>query len=70
VIAKLLESFDKALLALGNVVSGHTLKHLAAAVAGLVICRMLVLRTLRETEGQGTMETNGPTAIDSRLSAR
>jgi hypothetical protein len=45
VIAKLLELFDKELLALGNLVSGHTLKHLAAAAAGFVVCRMLLLRT-------------------------
>jgi hypothetical protein len=48
VIAKILELFDRQLLALGNLASGHTLKHLAAAVAGLIVCRMLVLRTLRE----------------------
>jgi hypothetical protein len=35
VLAKLLELFDREFLALGNLVSGHTLKHLAAAVAGL-----------------------------------
>ena len=46
VIAKLLEHFDREVLALGNLVSGHTLKHLAAAVAGLVLCRMLWRRTL------------------------
>jgi hypothetical protein len=46
VIAKLLEHFDREVLALGNLVSGHTLKHLAAAVAGLVLCRMLWRRAL------------------------
>jgi hypothetical protein len=46
-LSKLLEFFDRGFLALGHVVSGHTLKHLAAAVAGVVICRMLMLRTLR-----------------------
>jgi hypothetical protein len=46
VIAKLLELFDEQFLSLGNVVSGHTLKHLAAALAGLVVCRMLMLRTV------------------------
>jgi hypothetical protein len=29
------------------VTSGHSLKHLAAAVAGLVVARMLYLRTLQ-----------------------
>lgn len=46
VIAKLLETFDHQLLALGEVVSGHTLKHVAAALAALVVCRMLYLRTV------------------------
>jgi hypothetical protein len=47
VLAKLLETFDRQLLSLGHLVSGHTLKHLAAAFAGLVVCRMLWLRTLQ-----------------------
>jgi hypothetical protein len=47
VMAKLLETFDRQLLSLGHLVSGHTLKHLAAAFAGLVVCRMLYLRTLQ-----------------------
>ena len=46
VIAKLMEHFDREVLALGNLVSGHTLKHLAAAVAALVLGRMLWRRTL------------------------
>jgi hypothetical protein len=44
VLSKLLETFDKELLAVGHLVSGHTLKHVAAAIAGLVVLRMLVLR--------------------------
>lgn len=44
VMAKVLETFDKELLAVGHLVSGHTLKHVAAAIAGLVVLRMLVLR--------------------------
>jgi hypothetical protein len=47
-IAKTLELLDREVLALGNLVSGHSLKHLAAAVAGLIICRMLWLRVLNE----------------------
>jgi hypothetical protein len=46
VIAKLMEHFDREVLALGNLVSGHTLKHLAAAVAALVLRRMLYRRAL------------------------
>jgi hypothetical protein len=46
-LSKLLETFDGEVLALNHLVSGHTLKHLAAAVAGFVVCRMLLKRTLR-----------------------
>lgn len=46
-LAKLFETFDDEILALGRLVSGHTLKHLAAAAAGLVVCRMLVVRRPR-----------------------
>ncbi len=52
VIAKVFEHLDRQFLALGNLVSGHTLKHLAAAVAGFVVCRMLVLRTPRVAESR------------------
>ncbi len=33
-------------MAAGGIVSGHTLKHLAAAAAGLVACGMLMRRRL------------------------
>jgi len=44
VLAKLLETFDKQVFAVFHVVSGHTLKHLAAAAAGYFILRMLEKR--------------------------
>jgi len=44
VLSKVLETFDKELLAVGHLVSGHTLKHVAAAIAGLFVLRMLLLR--------------------------
>ncbi len=44
VVAKLLETFDKRVFALGHVVSGHTLKHIAAGLAGFWILRMLARR--------------------------
>lgn len=47
VVAKLFETFDRAIYGLGGVISGHSLKHLAAAVAGVLVCRMLLLRSLR-----------------------
>lgn len=44
VIAKILEALDAHIHALGNLVRGHTLKHLAAGAAGGVICRTLMRR--------------------------
>jgi hypothetical protein len=44
VVAKVLELLDQEILALGDLLSGHTLKHLAAATAGFMVCRMLMLR--------------------------
>ena len=46
VLSKLLETFDPQVLEVGRVVSGHTLKHIAAAVAPVVVCRMLLLRSV------------------------
>lgn len=45
VLAKVLEHFDHELYALGGVVSGHTLKHVAAAASGFVVCWMLLSRS-------------------------
>jgi hypothetical protein len=44
VIAKVLETFDTKLFTIVGLVSGHTLKHVAAAIAGLVVLRMVMLR--------------------------
>lgn len=43
-LAKALESLDKPIFAVGHIVSGHTLKHLAAGAAGYWILRMLQKR--------------------------
>jgi hypothetical protein len=48
VLSKLLETFDREILAIGHFVSGHTLKHFAAAAAAFVVCYMLVNRNLKE----------------------
>jgi hypothetical protein len=45
VIAKLLEAVDAHIYAAGNLMSGHTLKHLAAGAAGIVVCGMLARRS-------------------------
>jgi hypothetical protein len=42
--AKLFEALDSAIFDLGHAVSGHTLKHLAAALAGWAVWRMLCTR--------------------------
>ena len=44
VIAKIFETADRLIFSVGHIVSGHTLKHLAAAAAGYWILRMLQLR--------------------------
>jgi hypothetical protein len=44
VLAKILEALDRPIFELGRIVSGHTLKHLAAAGAGYWILRMLLKR--------------------------
>ena len=44
VLAKLLETFDRQVFAVGHIVSGHTLKHIVAGFAGFWILRMLERR--------------------------
>jgi hypothetical protein len=46
IAAKLFETLDGELLRLGGLVSGHSIKHLAAAFAGFMVCRMLWRRVL------------------------
>jgi pyruvate/2-oxoglutarate dehydrogenase complex dihydrolipoamide dehydrogenase (E3) component len=40
-VAKALEAADRPIYALGHAVSGHTLKHLAAAMSGYFVLHML-----------------------------
>jgi hypothetical protein len=49
VAAKLLEFLDHQVLEFLGLASGHSLKHLVAALAALVVCRMLLLRKLRDS---------------------
>jgi hypothetical protein len=44
VLAKILEAADRQIFSLGNLLSGHTLKHLAAGAAGIWVLRMLKKR--------------------------
>lgn len=46
VLAKIFETFDNEIFAMGYLLSGHTLKHVAAAIAGLIVMRMLMVRRL------------------------
>jgi hypothetical protein len=48
-LAKLFEFFDGKIFSVGSIVSGHTLKHLAAAAAGFVVLRLF--QTRRTIEG-------------------
>jgi hypothetical protein len=53
-LSKVFEYLDHEIFALlGQTVSGHTLKHLAAAVAPLVVLQMLLSRTARRTAAAG-----------------
>jgi hypothetical protein len=45
VLAKICETADRQIFGAGHFVSGHTLKHLAAALGGWWILRMLEKRT-------------------------
>ncbi|HET6931365.1 MAG TPA: hypothetical protein VFI45_13660 [Candidatus Acidoferrum sp.] len=44
ILAKVTETFDARIFSFGNIVSGHTIKHLAAAVGSYWILRMLQRR--------------------------
>jgi hypothetical protein len=54
VAAKVLETFDKPILGLGHVLSGHTLKHVAAAIAAVVVMRMLWVRQIQGSPALGS----------------
>ena len=53
-LAKALELLDKPIFAMGHIVSGHTLKHLAAAAAGYWILRTLQKRRAASPETSAT----------------
>jgi hypothetical protein len=60
-VAKVCEHFDEQFIAVGGIVSGHTLKHLVAAAATLLIVRMLRLRRpMAHEQAQVTALTNRP----------
>ena len=49
-LAKICEMADRQIFSLGHIVSGHTLKHLAAAAAGFWILRMLQKRQMIQNQ--------------------
>ena len=55
-LAKVLETYDAAVYATLRIVSGHTLKHIAAAVASLVLLRMLYKRKRMEQAVTGSAQ--------------
>ena len=67
VLSKLLETFDAQVLALASVVSGHTLKHVAAAMAGVTVCYMLMHRTLKEPAASPKPSGNALSAATERI---
>jgi hypothetical protein len=73
VLAKALEALDRPIFELGHIVSGHTLKHLAAAGAGYWILRMLLKRRLLDGIHGGQLKTTAegpPREFAGRNSAR
>ena len=62
VVAKILEALDRPIFELGHIVSGHTLKHLAAACAGYWILRMLQKRRPIEAIGAGARRVEQPSS--------
>ena len=56
-LSKLLETFDAEVLELGHVVSGHTLKHVAAAMAGVAVCLMLTRRTAIDNDSRNALRS-------------
>jgi hypothetical protein len=54
-------------LALGRVVSGHTLKHMAAAMAGVTVSCMLMHRTLQEPAASQKPSGNALSATAERV---
>lgn len=52
-LAKVTESYDEAIFAALGFVSGHTLKHVLAALAGGFVCQMLLVRHARGTAPAG-----------------
>jgi hypothetical protein len=66
VLSKILETYDTQILAWNEAVSGHTLKHLAAAIAGIAVCVMLTRRTLVDPDPDRAGPSPGARAARGR----
>ena len=64
VLSKFLETYDAEVLRWSHLVSGHTLKHLAAAAAGLAVGVMLTRRTLIERDPDRVTQPAVPVAAE------
>ncbi len=62
VLSKILETYDTQILAWNEAISGHTLKHLAAAIAGIAVCVMLTRRTLIDPDADRVAPSPGARA--------
>jgi hypothetical protein len=60
VLSKLLETYDATIFHWSHLLSGHTLKHLAAAAAGVAVLLMLVRRTVVEGSHRRVMPPAAP----------
>jgi hypothetical protein len=69
-LAKALESLDKPIFAVGHIVSGHTLKHLAAAAAGYWILRMLRKRQPVLTPAPAALQPDESQRIMSAIAVK
>ena len=65
-LSKFLEALDPRVFELGRVVSGHTLKHLAAAIAGVPVILMLSRRTLIEADSRRVPRATAAAASERR----
>jgi hypothetical protein len=63
-VAKLLEIFDRAIFSAGEVLSGHSLKHLAAAAAAFLILRALKKREAISVPASSITSAAGSSAAD------
>jgi hypothetical protein len=65
-LAKVFEHYDRQIFELTGMVSGHTLKHVAAGLAGLPVAYMLWRRRLVSPAAAAVNSTRGPARLATR----